>query len=302
MSPLPIDGIPGRYSVRLREVHVRDRLAPLLEQSAHGVVKLDLALRSIAALPGTADYPGAVPSDVSWEQLHDLVRAPDFYDSAGALKRRWTGDKLARLESLGLVRKEKVQGTRPRIIVLSDAGDGESFDDPGASKDTPYVTFLGSLIAYQRLESWKSPQLAAYFAAMQAERYARSDSDLANILKLRETRLGGGIWYRPLSWFSDPSNHRPERHVRFPFSERTLRRGIRSLISEGLMASCRIGTDPRSGKRFANGYRTIYQNSFDDARPRHRTISAWELRSLIDDRVSSYQEDSSTSSVPSMSA
>jgi hypothetical protein len=301
MSPLPIDGIPGRNLVRLREVHVRDHFAPLLEQSAHGVVKLDLALRSIAALPGTGDYPGAVPSDVSWEQLHDLVRPPDFYDSAIALKRRWTGDKLARLESLGLIRKDKVLGTRPRIIVLSDAGDGQPFDDPGANKDTPYVTFLGSLIAHQRLEGWKSPQLAAYFAAMQAERYARSDTKLANLLQLQGTPLGGGIWYRALSWFSDPEHHRPEWHVRFPFSERTLRRGIRALIDEGLITSCRIGTDPRSGKRFENGYRTIYQNGFDDVRRGHRTMPAWELRNLVDSRTSSYRAGASTSPTASLS-
>ena len=256
----------GRYRIRLREIHLRDHLAPLLASSAHGAVKLDIVLRGLASLPDGSAPVGLVSPEMSWELLHDLARDASFYGTNVVLKRQWVSDKLARLEQLNLIARELRPGTRPRIVVLRDDGSGEDFDDPTGGTSSSYVTVLGTIIAFGRLTEWRSPELSAYLAAMIAERYARADATLAASLRLHELPFGGGAWYRPLNWFADPDERRPLSHVRVPFSERTLRRGIRSLKTEGLMWSQRISADPRTGKDFGERPRVLYVNGFDDVR------------------------------------
>jgi hypothetical protein len=173
---------------------------------------------------------------------------------------------LLQLERLGLVRRDHERGPRPLITVLRDDGSRDVFDDPGASSDS-YVTFLGTIIAFGRLRSWKSPQLTAYIACMIAERYARSDAVFSKAVDLGQRPLGGGLWYRPLRWFADVDERRLEHHVRVPFSERTLKRGIQALKREGLLVTERIAEDPRSGRRFEKGPRVLFHNGFHDVRP-----------------------------------
>lgn len=267
MSELPTDAPPAlRYRIRLREVHVRDHLAPLLARSAHGVVKLDVILRGLAALPGQHERPGLVPPTVCWAALHDLARPADFYRrSDTVLKRKWVSANLAQLEQMNLIRREPLPGSRSRIFVLRDDGSGRSFDDPTGVAPDSYVTVLGTVVRFGRLAYWRSPQIAAYIAAMIAERFARSDDLLTE--HERKLPFGGGVWYRPLSWFADKEGRRPADHVRIAFSTRTLRRGIQELKEEGLIRTARISTDPRTGKIYKNGPRILYCNGFHDVRP-----------------------------------
>lgn len=266
----------GRYRIRIRETHVRDHLAPLLTSRADGAVKLDLVLRGLARSSGEGAPQGLVPEVIRWQQLHDLVREGDFYGADLVLKRKWVSDKLARLEQMGLIRRESVPGARPRIIVLRDDGTGEPFDDPQGKGSDSYVTVLGTLVAFGRLSRWGAPQVAAYLAAMVAERFARADPGFASVAELERVPLGGGLWYRPLSWFVDEESRRPASHVRIPFSTRTLKRGIHELKSEGLMWTKRIRQDPRTGRPFVEGPRVLYRNGFDYARPgRSRTRRPW---------------------------
>lgn len=257
--------VGGRYLIRLRETHLRDHIAPLLSGGAAGAAKLDIVLRGLAAYGG--ERPGVVPPEVSWSALHDLVRDPDFYGEDMALKRDWIGDKLSRLEQLGLITRTPGQHGRPTITVLRDDASGQHFDDPDGQPGNSYVTVLGTVIGFGRLRHWGAPEVAAFLASMIAERYARSEPGLSF---LQDRPFGGGLWYRPLWWFADREGLRPEGHVRVPFSGRTLRRGLASLKQEGLIDTERIGTDPRTGRPFAGGPRVLYHNGFDDVRPGRR--------------------------------
>jgi hypothetical protein len=241
----------------------------MLASGAYGAAKVDIALRSIASTSDDGVPVGAVPPELSWEMLHDLVRPSDFYADT-TLKRRWVSDKLAMLEALGLVERKLVPGGRSRLIVLRDDGSGATFDDPTGEAPDSYVSFLGSLLATGRFSRWKAPELATYFAAMIAERYARADKKFSDAVQLERLPLGGGLWYRPLTWFADLENERPSNHIRIPFSERTLRRGVKALKREGLMWSQRIQRDPRTGVPFKHGWRVMYFNGFDDVRYRVR--------------------------------
>jgi hypothetical protein len=86
-------GVDGAAVLRIRESYVRDWLAPALSARAEGVAKLDLALRAIASA-GPEPVTGVISPDISWEQLHDLVRRGDFYGDSRTLKRNWVSDKL----------------------------------------------------------------------------------------------------------------------------------------------------------------------------------------------------------------
>jgi hypothetical protein len=263
------DGLAVRGRIRLRETHVRDHLAPLVSRGAAGALKLDLLLRGLAALPPEGDessrQAGVVPESWSWEALHDAVRGGQFLETDGILKRKWTNGKLSQLERLGVLRREIRPGRRSGLVVPRDDGSGLPFDDPGASA-SPYVTVLGTVFSSGRAVGWGAPQLAAYLAAMIAERYARSDPLFQRLQE--DLRFGGGMWFRPLRWFADEAETRPESHVRIPFSERTLRRGVRLLRAEGVLGTRRIGHDPRTAEPFAGEItRVLYFNGFDDLRP-----------------------------------
>jgi hypothetical protein len=254
----------GRYCIRLRERHVRDHLAPLLAAKKPGLVKLDLVLRGLAALPGTERPTGQVPP-IHWEQLHDLSRAGAYLESDTVLKRKWVSDTLAQLEQRGLLVRDLIPRGRPVITLLCDDGSGAPFDDPTGEDEDSYVTILAGVIAFRRLAAWGSTQLAACIAAMIAERFARADPAQVQAFDLESLPFGNGQWYRPLSWFADHEGHRPSEHIRIPFSERTLGYGLRQLRNEGLIGYRRIDEDPRTGTRFRYG-RRLYRNGFDDIR------------------------------------
>jgi hypothetical protein len=119
---------------------------------------------------------------------------------------------------------------------------------------------------FDHIGGWGVPEIAAYLAAMNAERHSRADAQLSAALDLDELRFGGGRWYRPMSWFSDPGGPRPEWHVRYPFADRTLRRGFWRFGRSGLVLAEWITHDPRDGHQFPNGRRVLYHNGFDDLR------------------------------------
>lgn len=254
-----MSALKPRSWFRVRETHVRDHLAPLTSRGAGGVVALDLLLRGLAARTG-----GEIDPSVTWEALHDSLRAGPYRPNERQLKRKWVSDKLLQLESLVLIRRDRRAGGRSGIIVLSDKGDRSPFDDPGAAGNS-YVTILGGVFQQGRVSTWGASEFAAYMAAMIAERYARADPALAAYMT--GIPFGGGMWFRPLSWFADSLMLRPPEHIRIPFSERTLRRGIIGLRGQKLMARKRIWTDPRTDQPFVAGMsRILYFNGFDNSR------------------------------------
>jgi hypothetical protein len=263
----------GRARVRVRETYVRDTLAPLLSRRASGVAKTDLVLRGLASL----EAEGLLNVEVSWEDIHDLVRPGEYYGDATKLKRNWVGEKLERLEAENLLARTKSPGGRSRLRVLRDDGSAEPLDDPGSIGEG-YVAVSGDLFQFERIALWGSPEVSAYFAATIAERFARHASDTASINADRP--WGGGLWFRELQWFADPRGQRPEHHVRVPFSERTLRRGFVSLRRQALVATVRIHRDPRTGQPFRQAQgRYLYQNGFADMRP-GRGVRSQELARL----------------------
>jgi hypothetical protein len=261
-------GVNGAGVLRVRETYIRDWLAPTLSARGDGVAKLDLALRAIAAA-GTESVSGAISSDISWEQLHDLIRSGperDFYDDSRGLKCQWVSDKLAVLERHNLVRRTQRRGKRSDLVVLSDRRDGSPFDSPDGSEGNSYVTFLGTLISFGHFARWRGPELAAYICAITAERYARAYPPFASALGLDGLKFGGGVWSRPYLWFSQPGGFRPEEQIRFPFSEHTLQRGFRSLARTHLVSAWRFQFDPISGDKYEHP-RQFHWNGFDDLRP-----------------------------------
>lgn len=257
----------GHGRVRLRETYLRDVVAPLLNSSASGVVKVDLALRALARRNGEL---GLIDPDITYDALHDLCRPVDFYGQATKLKRKWVSEKVERLTSLGLLLRTMRPGRRPQLMVLRDDGSQLPLDDPGESSER-YASFFGDAFQHGHMARWGSPQIAAYLAAMVAERYARTDPQLAWLQGGRP--FGSGIWFRSLDWFEDPKGLRPPDHVRIPFSSRTLRRGFTHLRDDALIASIRALEDPRTGQPFKTLQgRYIYFNGFSDMRGLRRTL------------------------------
>jgi hypothetical protein len=258
--PLTLEaGVPGRRLFRVRETHLRDHYVPLLRSKAIGAVKVDLILRAIGrALPNT---DGRLPTDISWAQIHDLARPGDFY-AEPKLKQKWVGEQMQRLENLRLLRRHLSPGGRPAVVVLADDASGRPLDDPDGQPPDSYVSILGRVMGDGRLCRWGAAEIAAYLAAMIAERYARSDPLLAGTWDLEKRPLGRGRWFRPLSWFADREGLRPPHHVRTPFSEHTLWRGFQRLQSQGFVSTYRVRLDPRKGTKFPEGTRTIYTNRF----------------------------------------
>jgi hypothetical protein len=198
--------------------------------------------------------------------LHDLARVPSTLGSSELdadappdvvrLKRKWVGVQLARLEKMNLLQREHRPGRRPRILVLADDGSGRPFDDPDGKPGNRYVTIPGYVIASERLAAWGGPELGFFLAAMLAERdAARQSAD-------GEVPLGGGRWFRPLSWFADLQRLRPAYAVRVPLAVPTLERGLVLHERAGLVAHQHITHDPRTRKRL-QGPRNLYLNRFD---------------------------------------
>ena len=248
--------------LRIRETHVRDHLVPMLSRGAAGAVKLDLALRLHVSRAVDSSTPGLVDADLAWEGLHDMVRPSEYYGDELALKRKWVSDKLLTLERARLIRRDLQPGSRPRLVVLRDDASCSAVDDPAMVSGESYLSLPASALTQERLARWGAPELAAFMASMIAERYARSDPQMAYLH--RRAPLGGGVWSHSLGWFADTENRRPDHHVKIAFSERTLRRGITALEAEGLMVACWISRNPRTGKINANHLpRRLYVNGFD---------------------------------------
>lgn len=264
LGPAPPAAVPD--VVRIRETHVRDHLAPLLSRRASGAAKVDLIVRALAARHPVAG--GELPATISWESIHDIARGGIRYGTDRELKRKWVGEQLQQLEALRLVRRELVPGRRPRLVVLSDKGTGSPFDDPRGEPGDSYVSVLVKVLRRGWLPHWSGAALAAYIAAMIAERYARADVRLAEVWQLERQKLGGGRWFRQLGWFADTEGRRPSHHVKVPFAVRTLGRGFSELRRLNCIASWRTLSDPRNeGRDFEGGPRTIYQNRFYIALP-----------------------------------
>ncbi|WP_344002371.1 hypothetical protein [Nocardioides lentus] len=252
---------------------MRDHLASWLSSRASGVAKVDLVLRGLAVV----ESEGLLDPDIRWDEIHDLIRPHNYYGDDRKLKRNWLGQKLERLEAENLLARAKSPGGRTRLHVLRDDASQLPLDDPGAAGDG-YVSVLGDIFHFERIAPWGSPELSAYFACMIAERYSRTAAATAVFNEGRP--WGGGIWFRELKWFADPAGLRPSSHVRVPFAERTLRRGLVSLRSENLVATVRIYRDPRTGERFKQPQgRLLYRNGFSDLRSnrgvRARDLAMW---------------------------
>ena len=264
------------------ELQVAETYVPLLKAKKLGAVKLDLVLRGIALLPqhvGHHREPGVVLPEISYQDLHDLCRVPTRFSMTTPedqiddrqilrLKRNWVGKQLKVLEQQGAIRRQPGYGDRPRIIVQRDHGSTGPIDDPDGSPGNSYITISGPVIA-KWLKYWGTPEVAAYLAAMVADRYAQ--------LKNPDVARGGATWFQTLDWFADPNGYRPPGHVRMGFSPRTLQRGFVNLRKDGLITWEHRSIRPdKPGHRFRSGRRNIYTNHFDqvDAEATEQTIAA----------------------------
>lgn len=290
--------VVGKHQFRVRERHVADHLALLIQGKAPGAAKLDLVLRGVALSP---DYsgkrtPGLVLPAYGYSHLFDLTENPDRYGPAVDLldyppeavraKRKWVGEQLQRLTALKLVKRNDRPGHRPELIVLRDDGSEGTFDDPdGKGQANAYVTITGSIISTGQFRSWGGPELAFYLAAMVAERYS------ANRLRVLEGvtkpwAAGAGQWFQTLDWFADPDGRRPAGQIRIPFSVPTLERGLRRLVDQGLVERETIRRDPLTGRRFARP-RNLYTNKFNSVDEPSDRIDEARLRKLITEFMSS---------------
>jgi hypothetical protein len=296
----------GKHLFRVREVHVRDHLVPLLSKNRLGAAKLDLILRGLALSPqhrGKRSTPGLVLNTFTYEDLHDLARAPNWfggksgdtyaYDAGLArLKRKWVGEQLQALEAMRLIRREPRPGDHPTIVVLRDDGSGKAFDDPDGTPGKTYVSILGGIISSGALAEWSMAQLTFYLAAMIAERHTiRLPVQLPpNILELvpnlavRGTEPGSGRWYRPLTWFND-ATQREDNAVLIPFSTSTLERGLKAFEADGLIEVRKLRRNPRTNKPFKSGPRNLYINKFGTLTEAARIVPAEqfdaELQQLV---------------------
>ena len=273
-------GIKGKGAFRVRERYIAEAVAPMIRARRVEAVKLDLILRGLAFRPDHAGArePGHLPRHedrLDYQALHDFCRdharfaeqdPHDIEDDRTTLekKRNWVREQLRELEQRSLVvRRTDPHGRRPDIVVLRDLGDGEPYDDPtGKGKDGGYVTIHGAVISSANFRRWGAPEVAAYLCAMTADRFARD----------RHRRRtgeepppeGGATWFRQADWFNgeNPLAPRPDGHVAYPFSTKTIQRGLQDLRAEGLIEARRTTFNPETGHRFSTGPRMVYTNRF----------------------------------------
>ena len=273
-------GVPGKTLFRVREQYVAGPVAEMLRKRRDGAVKLDLVLRGLALLP--VDSGKREPGLVLWHQgrlsypaLHDLCRDPRRYSldaphdeideqSVREKKRTWVGEQMQELERRGLIRREAdKRGRRPKIMVLSDLGDGTPYDDPGsdAGQGVGYVTILGRIVSSPDFRDWGAPEIAAYLCAMTADRLARHRQRTRTD---EQAPVGEATWFRQADWFNgeNPNAFRGEGNVVYPFSTSTIERGLRSLCERGLIVGNRTLTNPETGRHFQSGPRKVYRNRF----------------------------------------
>ena len=185
-------GVTGKFLFRVREAYVAGSAADLIRSRRVGALKLDLVLRGLALLPEHSGdrEPGHVlrhRGRLSYQVLHDLCRDParfaqeaphDIEDDPAMLekKRTWVREQLQVLEGRQLMKRSTdPKGCRPEITVLRDRGDGEPFDDPGATATAKdgYVTISGAVLSSPHFREWGAPEVVAYLCAMTADRFAR---------------------------------------------------------------------------------------------------------------------------------
>ena len=266
----------GKNTYRVSEQYVAEHVAPLVKAHRVDAAKLDLILRGIALSPEHAGKrrPGTVlrrRGRVDYAYLHDLVRDPrrfsisrpeDDDDDAAEReqKREWVREQLRVLERRQLlVRADTGEGPR-QITMLCDLGTGDPFDDPGDKKNQrPYVTVFGGVVASSYFRDWGAPELAGYFCAMVADRYARNAMHRKGV----NVEVGGATWYRQAEWFNNKNGYRPEGHVVLPFSTKTIERGLESMRKLGFVEGVRRRRSP-DGDRFVHP-RMIYTNRFSSA-------------------------------------
>ena len=281
----------GKHLFRLREVHVAQHIGELLRRKALSAAKLDLLLRAVALLPDDAGErsPGLVLPRYSYASLYDLVADPDRWgDGAGEVdypqkvyqhKRKWVGERLELLEQMHLLQRGEPRHGRPVIHLLRDDGSGRSFDDPNGNGANSYLTVNGEIFAKGMIRDWSAGELAFYLCAMIGERYA-----VNRYIKLTHADKspwppGAGTWYAPLGWFADAEQRRPPSHVRVPFSQSTLERGLRDLRKKGLVQVDRIMRDPVTHRRLSHP-RNLYTNRFvevgrEDEKPDLQEVLRW---------------------------
>jgi hypothetical protein len=275
-------GVVGKHLYRVRETYVADHVAPMITKRQVGAVKLDLVLRGLALLPqhaGERRQPGFVIRNrgrVSYEALHDLCRDPGRFSicrpededddpEVREKKRTWVGEQLQILEARNLLRREAgPPGGRPDIYVLSDIGNGDPFDDPGADATKPgnsYVTILGPVIASDHFRDWGAPQIVGYLCAMVADRHARHTMATSGD-PAPSAAPGGATWFRQAAWFNNDNGYRYPGHVVLPFATKTIERGLVSLAESGLISARWSTRHPFKGTRLKTR-RKIYTNNFD---------------------------------------
>lgn len=228
-------GHRGKYVFRVRQTYVANQVGDLVRTRRGDAARLDLVLRGLALLPQDAGgrAHGTV-LDISYEELHDIVRDPYTYstrhprdadlDETKILdkKRTWVREQLLVLEKLKLIKREMRPGRRPRIIVLKDDGSGDPFDDPGndaalSIAGSAYVTIPGAVFADPRFRRWTGRSLAAFLCAMTAE--GRDDGT--------NDEPGNGRWFRTVEWFR--GKYRPNDRTVYKFAARTIQDGFSEL-------------------------------------------------------------------------
>jgi len=268
-------GIVGKRLFRVSEQYVSAHVAALIEARRPDAVKLDLILRGLALSPAHSGKrtPGVVlrhRERVDYAALHDLVRDPRRFsltkpededeDAADRNKKReWVREQLQLLEARKLLLRTDLGDGRRQITMLSDLGNGDPFDDPGANTTLrSYVTILGTVLAAPDFRSWGSPEIVGFLCAMVADRYARNAHKKQHHVDLE---TGSAVWYRQASWFNNTSGYRPEGHVVLPFSTTTIERGLKAMRQLGYIDSERKRRSPE-GKKFQHP-RLIYTNKFN---------------------------------------
>jgi hypothetical protein len=279
-------GVRGKGRFGVRERLVAEHIAPLLAGKRHGTVKLYLVLRGVALLERDAGArePGTVLPHISFEQLHDMCRAPSSFRlttpedededaSVRKKKREWVRYQVRLLVERSLVERTERPGRRPQLRVLKGDGSDEPLDDPDGSPGNSYVPIIGSVITSDDFRSWGVPELAGFLCAMTADRYARHEAGKYG----HEFDEGEAVWFRQAAWFNNENGYRPEGHIPYPFSTATIERGLRSLVSMGWINVARLNQHPYKRVRL-QGPRNIYSNQFTRCEARAEVVDLTQRR------------------------
>jgi hypothetical protein len=73
-----------------------------------------------------------------------------------------------------------------------------------------------------------------------------------------ECEPGGGSWWLPPAWFVNPNYRRSSDDVLMPFSEKTIKRGLRKLVKDGHISVTKLYERPTKGYRLRGAPRNLY--------------------------------------------